>query len=105
MKSRLGFVSNSSSSSFSIRLSDITDEQLFYIINHRVEGEAMGLDYSDNEWEISFDDEYVKGYTSMNNFSMREFLDKIGVPAEVIGWGRGDDPYYDEDEDEEEEEE
>ena len=70
MKIRVGFVSNSSSSSFSIRLKDINGKQLDQIIAH-------SIDVDENE---------VRGSTMMDNFDMSEFLKRIGVPDEVIRW-------------------
>jgi hypothetical protein len=87
MKFRNGFVSNSSSSSFAISLRDITGEQLDQILNHATVGVEMNLDYADTDyWNVSVDNGVVHGDTSMDNFSMDEFLNLIGVPDEVIEW-------------------
>ena len=86
MKTRSGFVSNSSSSSFIISLDDITGKQLKQIRDHRHYGKKLGLEYADDEWNISVTDTHVKGDTIMDNFDMREFLDKIGVPEEAVQW-------------------
>ena len=79
MKARSGFVSNSSSSSFCINLADLTLNQVKKIENH-----AQGDD--DDEWSITQEDGVLQGYTSMDNFDMRNFLEVIKVPGEVITW-------------------
>jgi hypothetical protein len=92
MKVRNGFVSNSSSSSFIISLGYITARQLTKIENHIEEGQRLEIDCADldNRWSISVGDRTVEGRTSMDNFSMRDFLRQIGVPDDVIEW-EGDD--------------
>lgn len=81
MKIRTGFVSNSSSSSFVIALKDLTDEQVKLIMEN---------DYKDQEfddpWEIKMMETEIMGGTIMTNYSMEEFLEKIGVPSKVIKW-------------------
>ena len=50
---RLGFVSNSSSSSFVIKLADITAAQLYLILNHSEASKEMGIPYGDTDaWTI-----------------------------------------------------
>jgi len=79
MKIRNGFVSNSSSSSFVIRKSALSADQLDKILNHDKVGKDLGISYSDWGWDINVTDQYVIGNTSMNNFDMDDFLSKIGV--------------------------
>jgi|688.fasta_scaffold37874_8 hypothetical protein len=81
MKIRIGFVSNSSSSSFVIPLIKITAKQLVDIVNHS--------DHTnDNPWTITVTTHTVEGYTSMDNFDMREFLVNIGVEEDIVNWER-----------------
>jgi hypothetical protein len=91
MKQRSGFVSNSSSSSFTIAKDKLTLEQYEKIVNHFELGAQMGLYTGDdwNRWRIRVTPvigEIVEGYTDMDNFDMREFLEKIGVDMDAVEW-------------------
>ena len=76
MKTRNGFVSNSSSSSFLINIDKLTLEQIEMIKNHPAEGYE--------KWELR----EVKGLlctTSMDNFDLKEYvLTKVGVEENDI---------------------
>ena len=89
MKLRQGFVSNSSSCSFTIKVSDLNRkqvEQLIYHINwwntHKM-GDLMNLD---DAWEIKLNisEERFEVSTLMDNFPMMEYLSKIKVNPEKI---------------------
>ena len=80
MKARNGFVSNSSSSSFVIPLIKITAKQLVDIKNHS--------EHTDCPWSITVTAHTVEGYTDMDNFDMREFLENIGIDENIVKWGR-----------------
>ena len=120
MKSRRGFVSNSSSSNFAIARSVLTDEQVAAIVDHigyarehfarefgfippddgrewewvvtRWETGSRGEENHDwnyspednDQWEITEDDVYVRGCTSMDNFDMYEFLVFLGVDMDMV---------------------
>ena len=77
MKFRAGFVSNSSSSSFVLDATKLTVEQLAKVINHAEEGD-------NDAWRVEVKGTIVLLGTSMDNFDMDEFLEKIGVADDAI---------------------
>lgn len=85
MKIRSGFISNSSSSSFVIDKRDLTEDQIEEILNNDFSDQQFGKDTGD-DWYISDAGNTVRGYVSMDNYSMSDFFDKIGVPRDVIEW-------------------
>lgn len=90
-KVRTGFVSNSSSSSFIVLKSNMTDEQIHQMRNIAETAKEMmkrndAIRYSYNsidpsyfDWMIVESEEDFRGSTLMDNFSMDTFLDMIGV--------------------------
>jgi hypothetical protein len=92
MKTRSGFVSNSSSSSFAIRLSDLSPQQIEDIHNHlelaRTSYKTYDLGSTQDEamWSIVETDRVISGNTYMDNFDMHEFLILIGVHSSLITW-------------------
>ena len=86
MKIRFGFVTNSSSSSFIIAKSCLTEKQIRAIRAHGALGEKLGLKYTDCPWKVSEDKDSVEGYTAMDNFDMARFLELIGVEDRHIEW-------------------
>lgn len=91
MKLRAGFVSNSSASSFILKKKDLKKWQICAIKYHLEFGRLLGVEYSDHEcdrWEImgikNKQSKIIQLSTTMTNFSMRDFLKKIGVPDEVV---------------------
>ena len=82
---RLGFVSNSSSSSFAIKIADLSKKQIALIYEH-----ADTLDYED-AWTIREEEQergkYITGTTWLDNFDMETYLrEVVKVPAEFITW-------------------
>ena len=109
MKTRQGFVSNSSSSSFIIDKKFLSPDQLDKIRRHteaavelnkqevarRSKDEEYENSYdrvplldSDYPWDIEETDAEITGNTSMDNFDMREFLIAIGA-SEHARWADG----------------
>lgn len=88
MKIRNGFVSNSSSSSFVIPLKNITNKQLKMIKSYEVKAKKLRLKYWDSPWEIKIENEFVYGYTDMDNFDMEYYLESVvKIPNDKIRWG------------------
>jgi hypothetical protein len=96
MKTRNGFVSNSSSSSFCLAKKNLTELQISIIKNHIEFHEIIkysvpravyfqeldGYDWTEHdEWHIKEDEESLTGHTTMANFDMDEIFKFIGIPA------------------------
>lgn len=88
MKVRLGFVTNSSSSSFIISKKYIDSDQIAAIWNHIDLSKKMGkeIDFLDFPWDIEENDEFITGYVYMDNFDMYNFLEDIDVDLDVVEW-------------------
>ena len=103
MKLRFGHVTNSSSSSFIISKKRLDEDQIKAINNHYELAKKLGLDIDYyNHWRIEENDEFITGYTDLDNFSMYDFLNTIDVKDKHIIWGEWPfniDFYDDEDDD------
>jgi hypothetical protein len=80
MKLRMGFVSNSSSSSFVANLILLGESDLKKII------EYIESDRNEDGWSYNIDEEkgLINGYTSMDNGAFGEFLIEIGINKVVL---------------------
>ena len=91
MKTRHGFVSNSSSSSFVIKKVFLTTLQIWAIKNHvKVATEAelnLGPIRDDDAWKIDETEDELSVHVSMDNFDMRHFFEEIGIPSRFIEIG------------------
>jgi hypothetical protein len=79
MKTRHGFVSNSSSSSFVIKKSGITGAEGAAILAF------ISEDITDG-WSIYDDGETIEGYTNMDNGALDEYLERIKFDVSKIEW-------------------
>ena len=74
MKTRNGFVSNSSSSSFIVSLLDLTNKDLLKLKNYSRDKGDKYRDY----WDIQIDDDknVVSGWSSIDNGDLEKYLGK-----------------------------
>jgi len=105
MKTRIGFVSNSSSSSFVILKDSLSDKQVDMIVNCEewikffIEIDDTLKDrfeyYDSDPWRIIEGDEYIFGETGMDNFDFHGYLEHIKINKKYIKWddGYNDEPY------------
>jgi hypothetical protein len=82
MKTRNGFVSNSSSASFVVNTNKLTEKQIRAILTYNNW-------YVKNKdcWEISLNDNTIVGFTYMNNGDLSKYLKKSKVPTKDFVWG------------------
>ena len=101
MKTRMGFVSNSSSSSFILSKSNLTKKQLEQIRKHKdvvrtnsfkllrkvkeIKKDWDDLDPGDS-WNIEEDKDYIFGDTSIDNFNMYKYLQLIGIDIQDVSF-------------------
>ena len=86
MKVRSDFVTNSSSSSFIISKKYLDNNQIEAIRNHSSLGEKLGLRWCEDAWDIEENENYISGYTWMDNFDMYEFLEEIDINPNSADW-------------------
>jgi hypothetical protein len=84
MKTRLGFVSNSSSASFIVNKAYLTPAQSF-IVEHHVDSAAKSsMDWPDEAdgWIMEDNGTYYRFSTWMDNFALDEFFESMGIHIE-----------------------
>ena len=86
MKLRTGFVTNSSSSSFTIAKSNLTADQIDKIKNHIEAAKKVGMNDFGDLWDIDETNFNINGFTCMNNGDMLKFLRLIGADRDNIEW-------------------
>ena len=86
MKLRIGFVTNSSSSSFIIVRSDLTDNQIEKIKNYFEAAKEVGMNEFDDCWDINETNFEIRGFTCMDNGDMNKFLRLIGINRDIVEW-------------------
>jgi hypothetical protein len=83
MKTRLGFISNSSSASFIVFKQGLSESILNKVRNPMPFAEKLskeGYDLvADDNWNITEDLYYIKGSTIIDNYPMDEYLTAIGL--------------------------
>lgn len=84
MKTRTGFVSNSSSSSFVLDKDFLSSVQIDQIKRHTELAKDFGIDYWDDGWTVEEREHVILLDTWMDNFDMSEFLERIKVPKKAI---------------------
>lgn len=111
MKKRIGFVSNSSSSSFVIFKEALSEKQVDMLLNIetwidffiKLDEKNDNRDnlkdkfeyYNSDPWNISEHEDYIFGETSMDNFDISDYFDYINIDGKYIAWDEGyvDEPY------------
>lgn len=94
MKTRIGFVSNSSSSSFIIEKKYLSRRQIELLCDHFEVAKQLNLDCAsgtgiEDEWKIETTEREIKGFTYMDNFDMYDFMFKIGINSDLVNWEGG----------------
>lgn len=86
MKVRIGFITNSSSSSFLIMKKYLSEKQLQAIRMHSELGERLHLQWAGDSWSIHENQDFITGETYMDNFDISELFGIIGIPANKVMW-------------------
>ena len=88
MKTRTGFVSNSSSASFCVNLDVITARHALKLMEYsKLPEEYFKRSYKDH-WDITVDFKkgFIRGWTSMDNGDLDKYLKKEKVDVSLFSW-------------------
>jgi len=95
MKIKSDFITNSSSASFMILKENLSYLQMALIFDHIEVGMILANKYKydvyPDQWKISETETEIKGHTSMDNFDMWWYLEKIGVRREHVEYDSSND--------------
>lgn len=78
MKIRSGFVSNSSSSSFIVKLDEMSARDLAMLLAYDTTNNSVVCDVYGDSWTFNVDAEkgVVEGWTSMDNGDLKEYMER-----------------------------
>ena len=87
MKTRLGFVSNSSSASFIVKKAGLSPSQKYIVENYVEAATKSNDDYKDEveDWSMTEHQNHYKFWTSMDNFSLNAFFESMDIKVEDLG--------------------
>ena len=94
MKFRTGFVSNSSSASFIVDASELSDFEIFLIEHHgecsrffhALDKNFPRCDPGEEWWIHDHGDGSLSGGTDMTNYNLKAYCARIGVDPTLIEW-------------------
>lgn len=66
----------------------MTHDQLTAVWKHIPLGSRLGINWATLEeaWTIEENEDFITGYTNMDNFDMDEFLKKIEINGRYVNW-------------------